>query len=283
MKYNATMLKRDAKTFFYGCLMGVSDAVPGVSGATIALILGIYEKLILSLSFCFNNVFKPMSLLKGKEFWFIAKLYFGVFIALFAFLNIMNTLIKTQETKVFSFFIGLIAASIIVLSKKNWSAIGKNIAFGVIGFALGFLILSLSSGEANHSLPVIFGSGFVAISAMILPGISGSYVLVMLNQYEYMAGAVSALNLGIMGVFIAGALAGLFVMTKVLRWLIKRYHGQTITFLIGLMAGGLRTPFAKIGRDYVSLAVFGVLGAACVMLLFFLSRGKKESKQTEIF
>lgn len=283
MKSRTMSLKKNAKTFFYGCLMGVSDAIPGVSGATIALILGIYEKLILSLSFCFNNVFRPIALLKAKEFWFIAKLYFGVFVALFASLNLMNTLIKTQEARVFSFFIGLILASIFVLSKKNWRAIRKNIAFGIIGFALGFLILSLSGGQASHSLPVIFGSGFVAISAMILPGISGSYVLVMLNQYEYMASAVSSLNLIIICVFIAGALAGLFAMTKILRWLIKKYHNQSITFLVGLMAGGLRTPFARIGGDVVSLAIFGLAGAGCVLILFFLSKDKKESKQTEIF
>ncbi len=255
------------RIFFYGCLMGISDAIPGVSGATIALILGIYEKLIKSISYVLSTMQSPLDLLKSQELKFLVNLYLGVFFALFLVIELMNNLINNYQAQVFSFFVGLIAMSIYMLSTQNRSILSGCLLFIGMGILTGGIISSVNTVAIDHSAPIIFISGFFAFSAMILPGISGSYVLLMLNQYQYLVGEVSEVNISVITVFTTGVLMGLCAMSKFLNWLLKKYHDQTITFLIGLMIGGLGTPIKKINGDIFSLLFFGAIGAGVLLLI----------------
>ncbi len=266
------------KTFINGSLMGIADAIPGVSGATIALILGIYEQLIHSISFFFSNLTHPAKLLKSKELRFLFNLYLGVFVMLYLFLKIIENLLKNNEIQLFSYFVGLIVASIIFLFKQNKKIVLKKVPMLIIGFLTGILVLSFNAVTENHSLAMNFISGTAAISAMILPGISGAYVLLMLNQYAFIAHAIVNLNIPVLSVFVLGILIGIFFMSKTLSWLLKRHHDSTMAFLIGLMTGGLKTPIQRVNGNIVSLIVFGALGAITVFLITVLQQKSAKEK-----
>ncbi|MDK2849654.1 MAG: putative rane protein [Candidatus Woesearchaeota archaeon] len=265
------------KTFFNGSLMGIADAIPGISGATIALILGIYEQLVHSISFFFSNINHPLKVLKSKEFKFLVNLYLGVFVMLYIFLKIIESLLKNNEVQLFSYFVGLIVASIVFLFRKNKNIVLKKSPFLFLGLLTGIIILSFDAVTENHSLPMIFISGAAAISAMILPGISGAYVLLMLNQYEYIAHTVANLDFLVLSVFILGILIGIFFMSKILNFLLKKHHDSTLVFLIGLMIGGLKTPIQRVDGDLLSLLIYGALGYVTVVLITTLQ--KKKSKK----
>ena len=234
------------KIFFSGCLMGVSDALPGISGATIALILDIYEKLIKSISYFFSNIFHPLKLIRSKEFKFLINLYAGVLIALLLSLGIIGGLLHKYEVAVFSFFIGLILASIWIIFRRNSGEVLKNIHYLFVGALGGYLLFGVGLIASSHEMGIVFIAGFLAISAMILPGISGSYILLMMGQYEFIARSVVEINLVPLLMLSIGMIGGLFVMSKLLRKLLRDYHGQTMVFLIGLMIGGLRAPLTRI-------------------------------------
>ncbi len=267
----------NVKLFLSGCLMGISDAIPGVSGATIAIILGIYEELISSISFIFSNLKKPLELIKSKELKFLLNIYSGVLIALFIILMIINYFISNYKEFLFSFFIGLIIASIFVLINRNKNYISNNISksaiFGIIGIVIGFLIMSLEI-VLSHSYLIIFISGFLAISAMILPGISGSYVLLMMNQYEFIVDRVTSLDFLVILVLGIGMFIGLFIMSKIISKFLKKYHDKTIILLIGLMIGGMRGPISQLGDDFSIL--FGIIG--CLVILAIDIVMKKDVK-----
>lgn len=270
MLFNTNVKKR-VEIFFYGCFMGISDILPGISGATIALILGIYEKLIHSISYFFSNIKKPLKLLKSEELKFLINLYLGVLIALFSFMFLMDWLLSNYLPKIFSFFIGLIIASIFVLVKKNKEKMVPNWHFILLGFIIGALLLSFKSITSSHSLPIIFISGMVAISAMLLPGISGAYILLIMNQYSYIIKEISNFNLQVIFIFVSGIILGLFAMSKFLNKLLKKYYPETFAFLIGLMIGGLRVPITQID-NIVSLLLFGTLGVLFVVLINSISK-----------
>ena len=271
--------------FIDGILMGIADSIPGISGATIALIVGIYEKFISSWSYFFSNIAHLKKLIKSKEFRFLLILYIGVFVGLFASLNVIGFLMTNYENGVFSFFTGLIIASIFFLfseiSKKEKHEVSQNktillIFSTVLGFLLAFYISGLKTLTVDHSLPVILLSGFFAICAMVLPGISGSFVLLMMNQYDYIVKAVNELNFVVLIVFVLGAILGIAVMSKFLQWLLKKFYAFTMYFLIGLMAGGLRAPLSRIDNLMV-LIIFGLIGVLFVVLLERLGRKSRNT------
>ncbi|PNR94601.1 DUF368 domain-containing protein [Petrotoga sp. 9PWA.NaAc.5.4] len=271
--------------FIDGILMGIADSIPGISGATIALIVGIYEKFISSWSYFFSNISHLKKLIKSKEFRFLLILYIGVFVGLFASLNVIGFLMTNYENGVFSFFTGLIIASIFFLfgeiSKKEKHEVSQNktilfIFSSVLGFLLAFYISGLKTLTVDHSLPVILLSGFFAICAMVLPGISGSFVLLMMNQYDYIVKAVNELNFIVLMVFVLGAILGIAVMSKFLQWLLKKFYAFTMYFLIGLMVGGLRAPLSRIDNLTV-LIIFGLIGVLFVVLLERLGRKSRNT------
>ena len=168
----------------------------------------------------------------------------------------------------YSFFLGLIIASAVILFRKLNEINLKNIIFVLIGAVLTFIFVSLNPIAANHSLIVIFISGMIAICAMILPGISGSFLLLLLGQYEYMLNALHHLQIVDIIVFVVGALIGILGFSKILNYLLKNYEKVTMAFLIGVMLGSLKVP-AVVVASSVSLNFSGLLPCLIVAIIAF--------------
>jgi putative membrane protein len=242
-----------------GLFMGFSDIIPGVSGGTIALIVGIYERFIKALKninllfiipfLSFIRFRRKKDLhVAGQEFmrmdpWFMCVLGIGIISGILSGAFVINYLLKNYPAYTYSFFFGLIFASIYLVYRRKVSRIESvPLIFGIFGFIFGLIITGLTQITANHSLIVLFLSGVVAISAMLLPGISGSFILVILGQYRYITGMLHNVfdNLLEIAVFVIGIGIGLISFSRVVTYLFRRYHNATIFFLIGLMAGSLR-------------------------------------------
>lgn len=228
-----------------GMGMGAADVVPGVSGGTIAFITGIYEELINSIKSINLNAIKLFFSGKFAEFWktingsFLLSVFIGVGISIVSLAKGLEFLLNHYPILVWSFFFGLIVASAIYVARTidKWNA-GTVIA-GVAGIAIAYAITIISPAEANTSYWFIFLSGSIAICAMILPGISGSFILVLLGMYRFIIGALGDMNIAVIGTFMAGAAVGIIAFSNVLSWLLKKYHNLTIALLSGFMIGSL--------------------------------------------
>jgi putative membrane protein len=228
-----------------GMGMGAADVVPGVSGGTIAFITGIYEELINSIKSINLNAIKLFFTGKFAEFWkaingsFLISVFIGIGISVFSLAKGLEYLLNNFPILVWSFFFGLIVASAIYVSRsiEKWD-IGTVIA-GIIGIAVAYAITVISPAEANTSYWFIFLSGSIAICAMILPGISGSFILVLLGMYKFILQAVGDMKIAVIATFMAGAAVGIISFSNVLSWLLKKYHNLTIAVLAGFMVGSL--------------------------------------------
>ena len=264
--------------FIRGLLMGSADIVPGVSGGTIALITGIYEHLIEAISRINFGFVKPLfkgdfrlfreKLFEEIDFKFFIPLILGIGVAFLTLAKVVTYCMDVHTALTFSFFLGLIIASAVILFRKLNHINLKNFAFALIGFILTYLFVSLNPMAANHSLIVIFISGMIAICAMILPGISGSVLLLLLGQYEYMLNALHQLHFSEIIVFVVGALIGILGFSKILNFLLKNHEEVTMAFLIGVMLGSLRVPGVEIVKS-VSLNVSGLLPCIIVAIIGF--------------
>lgn len=242
--------------FIRGLLMGSADIVPGVSGGTIALITGIYEHLIQAISNIRFRCLKP--LLKGNfrqfkskfqediDYRFFIPLVLGIGIAMVSVAKVVTYCMESYTDVTYSFFLGLILASAYILYRQIAKVSARHLAFTVIGFVCAFIFVSLNPVAANHSLPVLFVSGMVAICAMILPGISGAFLLLLLGQYEYMLNVLHEMRIVEIVVFVIGAAIGILGFSKILNYLLKNYKGYTMAFLIGIMVGTLKIPAVNI-------------------------------------
>ena len=265
--------------FIRGILMGSADIVPGVSGGTIALITGIYERLIYSISKINFKFIKPLVKLDLKGFWrelldeidfgFFIPLVLGIAIAMVTIAKVVTYCMDVYPALTYAFFLGLIIASAYILLKKIPKLQIKHIAFVILGFVLAYIFVSLNPIAANHSLPVLFISGLIAICAMILPGISGSFLLLLLGQYEYMLTALHELHFTELIVFIVGAIIGILGFSKLLNYLLKRYEEVTMAFLIGVMLGTLKIPAVTVVNN-VSLNLSGLLPCLIVAVIAFV-------------
>ncbi len=234
------------RIFFSGFAMGAADIVPGVSGGTMAFILGIYETLIDAIkSFNIDAIklalsFKVGALADHTSLRFLIALGLGIAVAILSMASLLENLLITQRTFVFAFFAGLIIASVLAIGiKVKWTA-SALIAL-VIGGVVAYFIVGLPAlDNAGHSPLVLFLSGVVAICAMILPGISGSFILLILGQYDYILGAVKNLDIVSVASVGVGAVVGILAFSRVLSWLLRHYENVTIAVLVGFMAGSLR-------------------------------------------
>lgn len=242
--------------FIRGLLMGSADIVPGVSGGTIALITGIYEHLVHAISKIKFRCIKP--LVKGniKEFKlkfkedfdykFFIPLILGIGIAMLSLAKLITYCMDVYTAVTYAFFLGLILASTYVLYKQISKIKISHIVLTIIGLIAAYIFVSLNPIATNHTLPVIFLSGLIAICAMILPGISGSFLLLLLGQYEYMLGALEGMHIKEIIVFIVGAVIGILGFSKLLNYLLENYKEATMAFLIGIMLGTLKIPAINI-------------------------------------
>lgn len=265
--------------FIRGLLMGSADIVPGVSGGTIALITGIYEHLVHAISKIRFRCIKP--LLKGnlKEFKikfkedvdykFFIPLLLGIGIAMISLAKVITYCMDVYTAVTYAFFLGLILASTYVLYKQIAKVRISHVVLTIIGLILAYIFVSLNPIAANHSLPVIFVSGLIAICAMILPGISGSFLLLLLGQYEYMLGALQGMQMKEIIVFIVGAVIGILGFSKLLNYLLENYKEATMAFLIGIMLGTLKIPVVHIAGS-LSGGLFPIISTVIAIVVGFV-------------
>lgn len=238
-------MKQYITTFLKGMGMGAADIVPGVSGGTIAFITGIYERLIAALKSI--NLVALRQLLKGdvKGAWqtidgnFLLAVFGGVLVSVFSLVKLISYLLEHEQVLLWSFFFGLILASALVIGQKikQWN-VGSVIAL-LAGIGIALFITLATPAQTPDGLWFIFLSGAIAICAMILPGISGSFILLLLRKYEYVVGAVKELDITTILVFMAGCVVGLLSFARLLSWMFKRFHDLTIALLTGFMLGSL--------------------------------------------
>ncbi|HLC51783.1 MAG TPA: DUF368 domain-containing protein [Candidatus Nanoarchaeia archaeon] len=249
--------------FLKGLLMGAADVIPGISGGTIALITGIYPKLIKSLSDIDLRKF-----FRTTNFGFLIPLGLGIILSIYSLSGLIESLLVNHADRTYSFFIGLILASTILLYQKARSLTFNSFIAMILGFLIAYMIAGLAVLNASHSVPVIFISGILAISAMILPGISGAFILLLLNQYEYLISALHSLDLKILSAFAIGALVGLLGFSKLLNSILKKYYSLSISLLIGLMLGSLRVPLQKISTASLgSIIIWIIVGFVLVIVI----------------
>jgi len=228
-----------------GMAMGAADVVPGVSGGTIAFISGIYEELITSINNVNLSLFKTWKKDGFKTAWnqlngnFLLALFIGIFISLFSLATLVSWLLENEPVLLWSFFFGLVAASVFFVGKEieNWKA-GTIIAL-IIGAVVAFYITTLPPSGNSDSLPYLFFSGALAVCAMILPGISGAFILVLLGSYKTILDAVHERDITLIAVVGAGAIFGLLSFAKLLKWMFDNYKNITLAILTGFILGSL--------------------------------------------
>lgn len=239
-------LARNIVTGIKGFGMGAANVIPGVSGGTIALLTGIFSEIIDSL----NALMDPSSwklLLKGefREFWrnihgtFLVSLFIGVLISIFSLAKLMVYVMAYHPVQTWAFFFGLIIASAayMIYDIKGWKLI--DCLFFAAGIALGVVICTLSPTTTPDSLWFIFICGAIAVCTMILPGISGSFILVILGKYDFIMQSVNEMNIPVLAVFGLGCVIGILGFSKFLHWLLKRFERPTMLVLVGFVIGAL--------------------------------------------
>ncbi|WP_135665424.1 DUF368 domain-containing protein [Halorhabdus rudnickae] len=288
--------------------MGAADSVPGVSGGTIALITGIYERLIGAIATLDPRAARHLlrvhrtsgrralkSRLCAMDVPFLVVLGSGVLTALILVSRVMHVALAEARALTFAFFFGLIGASAVVLYEHVSVRTGGRIAAAIAGFAIAFYVSGVSAGtEASHALPIIFVAGAIAITAMILPGVSGAFFLVLFGQYDHLTSVLKRFVDRLVGLvtgdpaiaevielgttvltFGIGAILGLLAFARVVQWALAHYRAATLTFLVSLMVGALRLPVIEV-LDHTSVwtttttvatLLAGGIGALAVLLL----------------
>ena len=249
------------RVFFCGVLMGIADAIPGISGGTIALLLGIYEELIGSISNFNINLFQNLKKKGIKYCWnkingnFLFSLTLGILISLISFVKIFSLLIQKYPLFIWSFFLGLILATLFVINRniKKWNIVNFILIFIFIFLTILLTIIAPSSSE-NINLFYIMICGIIASSAMILPGISGSLILVILGVYSLIISALDNLEYNIILVFLIGCIIGIINFSKIIKWLFHKYRDYTFSIMLGLVIGSIYKvwPWTKSNIDDLS-------------------------------
>jgi len=239
-------MKEKIALVFKGMAMGAANVIPGVSGGTIALITGIFERLIdaiksfdgTAIKLLLTGKFKEFS--KHIDFWFLVYVFAGVGIAILSIARLFEFLFKDYPIFIWSYFFGLVLASVYFVGKtvKKWNA-SVVITF-ILGTTIAVAISVLNPASENSGFIYLIICGVVAVCSMILPGLSGSFVLILLGNYQLvMISAVNDFNLKILSPVVIGAGVGLIFFSHLLSWLLKKYHNQTLSMLTGFILGSL--------------------------------------------
>ena len=242
-----------------GIAMGAADVVPGVSGGTIAFITGIYDELLKSIKSINLEAFKLFFTGKFKQFmqhingYFLISVLTGIAISVLSLAKLMVWLLTYHPIEIWSFFFGLIIASSILVANtvKEWN--WKTVISSFIGAAIAYYITIASPTSTPDAYWFIFLSGAIAICAMILPGISGSFILLLLGKYSFIMDSISNLKLDIIAVFMAGAGIGIIAFSHFLSWLLNKFQDITIALLTGFMIGSLNKvwPWKETLESYI--------------------------------
>ena len=283
-----------------GACMGAADVIPGVSGGTIAFIMGIYDQFVGSIASINAEAVKLLFSGKLKAFWkhingnFLLALVLGIGTSVVALAGLMQMLLTEHPIQTWAFFFGLIVASSIFILKgiSNWKL--RDGAFLVFGIILGVVICTLSPTQTPDTLWFIFLSGALAICAMILPGISGSFILLILGKYQYIMSVITSCvgNVGaiwgaegadaalfwdsaiVLVVFLVGAVVGILSFSKFLHWLLARWHKETLIILAGFIIGSLVKVWPWSNEEALAQDNMHIGGAIAFALIgFFLVTG----------
>ena len=276
--------------FARGIAMGIAEIVPGISGSTIALITGIYSRMINALA-SFSAASATMLFREGwRTFYkhhdvgFLLVLLVGMVFSYWVLANVIADLLESRPLYVWGFFFGLVAAAVIQIGTSiTWQVL--TILTGIFGFLVGAFFAFLPAQTTEPWLPLVFVGGVLAVAAWMLPGVSGSLVLVLLGLYGPMLAALTSLNLIVLSTFVLGLLVGVVVFARLIRHLFHHYRDGMLGLLTGLMAGSLMVLWPwRISTDllwptdywtdpqWVAVSSLMVLGMATVFLLGFASR-----------
>jgi len=309
-----TTTRRILGIYLRGFCMGAADAVPGVSGGTIALLTGIYERLIAAITALTAGNARQLvrdarngdrravvRSLSELDVGFLAVLGAGIVTAVVSVLRLISWLLAVSPVEVYGFFFGLIGASAVVLSRDVSTDTRGERAAVVGGFVLAFVASGYAAAGLSTSLPVLFFAGVIAVSAMVLPGMSGSLLLLVIGQYEYMSTALSGFTDALVAVlqgggvgpvyqtgipvvtFLLGAVVGLLSVAHAVRAAFSRNREVTVAFLVSLVFGALRAPveqasveLAAMGTNWTrywirSFVLFAIAGIAVVVVLEWVS------------
>jgi putative membrane protein len=231
--------------FIKGLSMGAADVIPGVSGGTVAFITGIYNELIHAIRAVDLEALRLLRAGQLRACWkkingsFLFTLLLGILTSLLTLARLVNYLLHHHAILVWSFFFGLIliSAPLVTREIKKWNA-ATLLAF-IAGMVAAYLITVLTPAQSPENLPFIFLSGVLAICAMILPGISGAFILLLLGKYQYMVNALLQGNIPVLVVFALGCITGILAFSRLLTWILDHYHGFTVALLSGFMLGSL--------------------------------------------
>ena len=235
-----------------GACMGAADVIPGVSGGTIAFIMGIYDEFVGSIARVDSEAVRLLFKGRFRDFWkhingwFLLSIVAGIGVSVVSLAGLMQMLLNGHPIQTWAFFFGLIVASSIFILRGISGWRWRDGLFLVLGCVLGVVVCTLSPTRTPDALWFIFLSGAIAICAMILPGISGSFILLILGKYEYIMGVISGLfsgafwsNFLILCVFLVGAVVGILGFSKLLHWLLARWNKETLIVLAGFIIGSL--------------------------------------------
>ena len=275
------------KLFFKGVFMGIADAIPGVSGGTIALLLGIYEELISTISGLNFSLITKLKNNGFKSFWeslngnFLITLVLGIVISLILFVKISANLLTSYPLYVWSFFLGLILATVYVIYKliESWNLVNIISTLLMIAFSIILTSHSLDISDDTNLFYILI-CGIIASSAMILPGISGSLILVILGVYKILVEALDNLDIKIITSFIVGAIIGVISFSKILKWLFKKYKSLAYSIMLGLVIGSIEKiwPWNKsFSAELSNLNLFVSISLVILgfIIVFLLEKTKK--------
>ncbi|WKN42030.1 DUF368 domain-containing protein [Tunicatimonas pelagia] len=238
-------LKMYGQLFLKGMAMGGADVVPGVSGGTLAFITGIYERLLDAISSFDKDALQHALKFRWQALWqhvdgtFLAVLLSGIATSLVTLAKVIHYLLDTYPIQLWSFFFGLVIIAAYVVAKEINQWKGRVIIAGLGGIAIAYTVTVITPAQTPTDLWFIFLSGSIAICAMILPGISGSFILLILGKYEYIVTSLNEFNVTVLAVFGVGCVVGLLSFARLISWLLDRYYNTAIALLAGFMIGSL--------------------------------------------
>ncbi|MDG2091290.1 MAG: DUF368 domain-containing protein [Gammaproteobacteria bacterium] len=281
--------KKRLMLFLKGMAMGAADTVPGVSGGTIAFITNIYEELIFSIQACNLKALQLLFEDGFKSFWtyingdFLLTLFLGIIFAAVILANFVGFLLESFEYLVMTFFVGLILSSSLFLRKQiqqwNWQ---KYLLLSA-GILLAVLLNFIPGKEDQINLVYVFLSAAIAICAMILPGISGAFILVLLGAYEGILEAVRSFDIVVLVVFVSGCVAGLICFSNILAYCLKHWRDEVLVFLLGILLGSLYTIWPselnlfEQGTSYIG--IFIAITLFGFSLVYFLEKKMQSSNK----
>lgn len=273
--------------FFTGLFMGTADLIPGVSGGTIALLAGVYERLIRNIKTFTGESMRLALRGRFREAWratevpFLITLGLGIITAIISLAHLLTWLLHTYPAHIYALFFGLVAASTLVVLRRIDRIQARTAAGFILAATAMYVVAGITPATASPAPLLIFVSGVLAISAMVLPGISGSFILLIVGQYEHILTAVTERDVLTLGIFIAGCIVGIAVMVRIITWLFARYHNLTIAILAGIMFGSLRKlwPWQEFGDLVAPTAGMVALTALilCGIAIVFLFEKKQQS------